>query len=421
MTVVSKRLGGGPASLQSPPQPESDVNGAVPLPFDAWGISRYYQEDPDVYIAVNTIAGAVCGQGYEIVSGGEEDETLRTLRSRFEGLAPESTLMETLRQVVIHLNLLGNGYLELARDREDRPCALWWCPATDLRRLKDGSGYLQVSGGCSTEFNAYAPSAETRRDLKKIGRWRSDAHEIVHLKLPNPRSRDYGLPPAYTVAKDILADAACKDSNIALFQNGLCPDYAVVVRGGTLSEETAATVREYLQEAHRGPSKHHGFLVLEAASGAGGATPEIDLVPIQGKLSDMQWAKFRQLNIESKVRAFRVPMSKAGINQFGRLGEASSRGEDDTFKYQVVEPQQTMIEHMFTRMLRLDFEATDLRFRFKELDPRDEWSRAQTASLLAGGRAVLTVNEARALLGLSPVEGGDTLSTLKEGRADGSV
>jgi HK97 family phage portal protein len=250
---------------------------------------------------------------------------------------------------------------------------------------------------------------EARKALRKGGKWRAGAHEILHFKLPNPNCRHYGLPPAYTVAKDILADTACKDSNIALFQNGLCPDYAVLVRGGTLSEETAGMVREYLQEAHRGPSKHHGFLVLEASGGAGGATPEIELVPIQGKLSDMQWNKFRQQNMESKVRAFRVPMSKAGINQFGRLGEASSKGEDDTFKYQVVEPQQTMIERTFTRALREEFGAAGLEFRFKELDHRDEWSRAQTASLLAGGKAVLTVNEARALLGLPPVGSGDTL------------
>ncbi|MBW3625855.1 MAG: phage portal protein [Armatimonadetes bacterium] len=104
-----------------------------------------------------------------------------------------------------------------------------------------------------------------------------------------------------------------------------------------------------------------------------------------------------------------MPMSKAGINQHGRLGEASSRGEDDTFKYQVVEPQQTMIERMFTRMLRLDFGVPEAEFRFRELDSRDEWGRAQTASLLAGGKAVLTVNEARALLGLPPVDGGDGL------------
>lgn len=410
MTVVSKRLGGGTASLQPPSQPETDLNGAIPLPFDTKGISRTYQEDPDIFVAVNAIASSVCGRGYEIHSreantGGKLEE----IQSRFEEFSPDGTFMETLRQVVIDLNLLGNGYLEISRDKEDRPHALWWAPATEIRKLREDRGYLQTNGSRTVEFNPYCPCADLRKQLRKGGRWRAGAHEILHLKLPNPNHRHYGLPPAYTVAKDVLADAACKDSNIAMFQNGLCPDYAVLVRGGTLSEETAQMVREYLQEAHKGPNKHHGFLVLEASGGPGGSVPEIELVPIQGKLSDMQWNKFRQLNIESKVRAFRVPMSKAGINQFGRLGEASSRGEDDTFKFQVVEPQQTMIERWFTRMLVQDFGLAGAEFRFRELDSRDEWSRAQTASLLTGGRAVLTVNEARALLGLPPVDGGDHL------------
>ncbi|MBW3625856.1 MAG: phage portal protein [Armatimonadetes bacterium] len=303
MTVVSKRLGGGPESLQPPSQPVTDLNGAYPLPFDARGISRYYQEDPDIFISVNAIASTVCGRGYEIA--GDEDHPLfppSALLSRFEGWTPEGTFMDTLRQVVIDLNLLGNGYIEIARDPDDRPNALWWAPATDLRKLRDDRGYLQLSGSRTVEFNPYTPSAEARRQRRKSGTWRNGAHEILHLKLPNPNSRHYGLPPAYTVAKDVLADAACKDSNIAMFQNGLCPDYAVLVRGGTLSEETARMVREYLQEAHKGPNKHHGFLVLEAAGNAGGTAPEIELVPIQGRMTDMQWNKFRQLNTESKVR-----------------------------------------------------------------------------------------------------------------------
>jgi hypothetical protein len=302
MTIVSKRLGQGTASLQSASPPESDLNGGVPLPFDARGISRYYQEDPDVFIAINAIASAVCGRGYEVA--GERDEPdlpLAAIQAQFEQFCPESTLIETLRQVVIDLNLLGNGYLELARDKSDRPNALWWAPATDIRRLRDLSGYVQTCAGRAVEFNTYTPSAEVRRNLRKGGTWKNGAHELLHLKLPNPNSRYYGLPPAYTVAKDVLADASCKDSNIAMFQNGLCPDYAVVVRGGTLTEETAETIKEYLQEAHRGPGKHHGFLVLETGVGVGGAVPEIELVPIQGKMTDMQWGKFRQMNIESKI------------------------------------------------------------------------------------------------------------------------
>ena len=77
---------------------------------------------------------------------------VRVIRARFEQFCPEGTFMETLRQVVLDLNLLGNGYLEVARDKSDRPESVWWAPATDLRRLKDLSGYVQTCGGRSVRF-----------------------------------------------------------------------------------------------------------------------------------------------------------------------------------------------------------------------------------------------------------------------------
>ena len=384
-----------------------DVRGVQPLPFDIAAVAKFYQEDPDVFIAVNTIASAVCGRGFEVVGGLPEEEA-NAAKGEVEQLSQEETFMEVLKQLVIDLNLLGNGYLEVARDRRDRPAAVYWVPATQMQRKRDMSGYVQSASGKTVEFNNYTPDPDRRAELRRAGRWRQGANEILHFRLPNPNSRYYGLPPTYTVAKDILSDAACKDSNMAFLQNGLCPDYAVLVKGGTVSEETVKMLKEYLRDAHTGPSKHHGFLLLEAVAGPGGERVEIELVPIQ-RHGDMQFVKYRQSNIEAKVRAFRVPMSKAGINQYGRLGEASSLGEDHTFKYQVIEPQQTMIEHAMTRMLQRDMGYESAEFRFLELDIKDESETARTAALLAGGAPILTVNEARAMMGLPPVEGGDKL------------
>jgi phage portal protein BeeE len=120
---------------------------------------------------------------------------------------------------------------------------------------------------------------------------------------------------------------------------------------------------------------------------------------MQSAVKEMPFLAYRRFAIENKVRAFRVPMSKAGINQYGRLGEAAGREETETFKTEVVEPQQTMVEHAFDRMLREDFGAPGLRFRFKELDLRDTAKLAETASRLVAGQAVLSVDEARAMLG----------------------
>lgn len=420
MPLISKRVR-PPATASAQVAPTvGPPDGAQPLPFDASAVARYYQEDPDVFIAVNAIASGVCGRGFEVVGALPQGRLLEA-KGRLEAMAGEGTFMETLKQVVIDLNLLGNGYLEVARDAADRPAWLFWVPATQMLRKRDMSGYVQSAGGKTVEFGVYTPDPAVREAARRAGRLRRGVNEVLHFRLPNPNSRYYGLPPAYTVAKDVLADSACKDSNIAFLQNGLCPDFAVLVKGGTLTEETIALLREYLRDAHTGPSKHHGFLLLESTTGPGGEKVEIELVPIQ-RAADMQFAKYRQSSIEAKIRAFRVPMSKAGINQYGRLGEGSSVGEDHTFKFQVVEPQQTSIEHALTKMVALDLGYRGAEFRFLEMDLEDQNQRARTASVLVGGAPVLTVNEARAMIGLPPVDGGDGLvAPARTGERDGSV
>jgi len=357
-----------------------------------------------VYLCCNAIAAKACGAGWEL-TGEAEGMTAEAARAFFEGATGERPLLETLRLAFLDLNLLGNAYLEVARDGRDRPAALWWVPAREVRARADGDGFCQRTGADRYAlFNPYTPKAADRAGLRSAGAWHGAegggwANEVIPLRLPNPNSRFYGLPPAYVAAKDILADAAVKDSNIAFFQNGMMPDYVLAVKGGTLSESTLEEIRTFLGETHRGPDRHHGMVVLEAMPGLPGESVSMEMIPMQQATREMPFLAYRKLAIENKVRAFRVPMSKAGINQYGRLGEAAGREETEAFKTEVVEPQQTMVEHVFQAMLRDDWGAAGLSFRFRELDLRDTARLAETAVRLTAGQPVLTVEEARAMLG----------------------
>ncbi|HEY3412225.1 MAG TPA: phage portal protein [Armatimonadota bacterium] len=400
--IVAKRIPAPPRSQQKTDTFAYDRMECEAPPYDLAALARTYEEDPDVYLCCNAIASKACGTGWEITGDGANTETARAF---FETGSRERPLIEALRLAFLDLNLLGNAYLEVARDGRDRPAAIWWVPAREMRCRRNGDGFCQrTSSDRYTLFNPYTPRAEDRAALRTSGAWhRTDggawANEVVAFRLPNPNSRYYGLPPAYLAAKDILADASVKDSNIAFFQNGMMPDYVLAVKGGTLSEGTMDEIRAFLRDAHRGADRHHGMVVMEALPSTMGENVSMELIPMQQATKEMPFLAYRRFAIENKVRAFRVPMSKAGINQAGRLGDASGREETETFKSEVVEPQQTMIEHIFDCLLRDDFLAPDLRFRFRELDLRDTVSLAETASKLVGGQPVLTVEEARAMLG----------------------
>jgi len=403
--IVAKRVESAPRSQQKTDTFAYDrMECAVP-PFPMEAVARAYVEDPDVYLCCNAIAAKACGAGWEI-SGSAPAEAL----AFFEDGSPDRPLIETLRLVFLDLNLLGSAYLEIARDAQDRPAAMWWVPACEVRARRNGDGYCQrTETDRYTMFNPYTPDRSRRQELRRTGAWHASreggwANEIIAFRLPNPAGKWYGLPPALLAAQDVLADACVKASNISFFQNGMMPDYVLSVKGGSLSDGTLEELRAFLNETHRGADRHHGMIVLEALP-AGDQTVGLELIPMQPAMKDMPFLAYRKFAIENKVRAFRVPLSKAGINQAGRLGEASGREETETFKSEVVEPQQTMVEHAFRRVLRSDFGATDAEFRFKDLDLRDTTRLAETASLLTGGSAVLTVDEARATLGYGPKGG----------------
>jgi len=404
--ILAKRLTAPPRSQQKTDTFAYDRMQCEAPPYDLGALARTYEEDPDVYLCCNAIAAKACGTGWELTgdSAGPQAEAARAF---FQSASRERPLIETLRLAFLDLNLLGNAYLEIGRDGKDKPAAIWWVPAREVRCRLNNDGYCQrTASDRYTLFNPYTPRAEDRAALRAAGKWhRTDdgawANEVIALRLPNPNSRHYGLPPAFLAAKDILADASVKDSNIAFFQNGMMPDYVLAVKGGTLSESTLEEIRAFLSDSHRGADRHHGMIVLEALPSTLGENVSMELLPMQQATREMPFLAYRRFVIENKVRAFRVPMSKAGISQAGRLGDASGREETETFNAEVVEPQQTTVEHLFDSVLRDDFGAAGLRFQFRELDLRDTTSLADTASKLVGGQPVLSVDEARAMLGYS--------------------
>lgn len=400
--IIAKRLSAPPRSQQKKDTFAYDRMGCETPPYDMAALSRAYEEDPDVYLCCNAIAAKACGTGWELTGDGNGASAARTF---FESGSRERPLIETLRLAFLDLNLLGNACIEVARDGRDQPAAMWWVPAREVRARRDGDGFCQRTGADRYAiFNPYTPRPEDRAAMRATGAWHKAAeggwaNEIIGLRLPNPNSRFYGLPPAYVAAKDILADAAVKDSNIAFFQNGMMPDYVLAVQGGALSESTLEEIRAFLRDSHQGADRHHGMIVLEALPSLQGEKVGLELIPMQQATREMPFLAYRKFAIENKVRAFRVPMSKAGINQAGRLGDSSGREETETFKAEVVEPQQTMVEHAFDSVLRHDFGTSEMSFRFKDLDLRDTARLAETAARLVGGQAVISVDEARAMLG----------------------
>jgi hypothetical protein len=97
-----------------------------------------------------------------------------------------------------------------------------------------------------------------------------------------------------------------------------------------------------------------------------------------------------------------VPLSKIGGGDSSSI--AAALAQDRTFKEQVARPAQTSLEKMINKVIK---EKTDiLEFRFNELTLTDEISQSQILTEYVKNK-IMVPNEARTILGLPHIDGGD--------------
>jgi len=109
--------------------------------------------------------------------------------------------------------------------------------------------------------------------------------------------------------------------------------------------------------------------------------------------------------------AHQVPLSKIGGGDSGAI--AAALAQDRTFKEQVARPAQRQLEKMINKVIR---EKTDiLELKFNELTLTDEIAQSQILERYVKTQ-VMVPNEARQILGLPMIAGGDEPAELNQGR-----
>jgi capsid portal protein len=218
--------------------------------------------------------------------------------------------------------------------------------------------------------------------------------------------------------KDILLDASAKISNLAFFENGMMPDWAVLVNGGSLTAESIQQIEDFLTDAHSGADKHHGMLYIAALPEMGGNAVKVEMVPLNAPHKDMAFKELHEASRDTILRCWGLSPGKAGVQSMGALGGGTNlMAETDSFKFEVVEPIQTRVEYSFNRILRLDFGFEGLLFEFAELDLKEERQNVEMATRAVGGSPFITVNEARAMIGL-PILVGEGYDKIPEPKQD---
>ncbi|MBB3288167.1 MULTISPECIES: phage portal protein [unclassified Rhizobium] len=211
-----------------------------------------------------------------------------------------------------------------------------------------------------------------------------------------------GLSPLRHALRMTGASAiAMQEFAANFFANSARPDYAL----GTeqkFDEKQIKQLRAEIEEKHQGVGNSHRPMLLHGG---------LKILPITMPLKDMEMVATRQLQIEEIARIYGVPPFMIGHNEkttsWGSGVEAMAVGfVRFTLRQHLTKFQTEMNRKLFRTASRTaEFDTSDL----ERADMKSLFESLRTAMGRAGEKPLMSQNEARRVIRLKRVEGGDNV------------
>jgi HK97 family phage portal protein len=224
-----------------------------------------------------------------------------------------------------------------------------------------------------------------------------EPHEVILLKYPDPDMPLRGRGPLQAAASTFDLDNFSEKWNTKFFKNSATPE-AVLATDQKLTKETRERIEKKLADKYRGVDNSHKTLILE-----GGL--KMDKLTISQK--DMDFIEQQRFSRDKILAIFRVPRTALGITD--DVNRANAEATDYVFAKRTIKPKmQGFIEQLNEFLLPLFPGTEQMVFDYDNPVPENvDQQIAQAAAGIQGG--YMTINEARELNDLDPVEGGDVL------------
>lgn len=309
-----------------------------------------------------------------------------------EDLNVEDDFNEILFKVWVDVESTGNGYLEIGRNRRGDIAYVGHIPSATLRVRKWRDGFIQIVQDKLTFFRNYGDSTTPDYFGKD-----PQPNEIMHFKKHTAKNAYYGVPDIIAAMSSVAGEKFASEYNLDYFENKAVPRYALIVKGAKLSSQAERRLLDYFRNEVKG--KNHGTLYIPVPAHMG-SNVDVKLEPIENKVQEGSFEKYRGGNRESIAMVHRVPKSKLGLSQ----GVAAAREDAKTFKVEVCAPAQRTVAKKINRLVS---EITDMySFTFEEYDLLDAETRSRIHDRYAR-IGVENPNEVRGELGYHPRRGGD--------------
>jgi PBSX family phage portal protein len=393
-----------------------DAFGVVQPPHDLAALAAIYEVSGPHYSAVNAKVSNIAGLGYNLVETRKTKRSLEALsandkavkKSRknlsehkdevedwLDGLNDEDSINEILENVWRDYEVTGNGYIEVGRKRDGEIGYVGHIPSHTIRVRRQRDGFVQISADKTQFFRNFG---ETARN--PIGT-DTNPNELIHIKRYSPAGGNYyGVPDIIAAQQAVAGNEFSAQFNLDYFENKAVPRHVITLKGANLGVNAQAELLSFFETGLKGQNHRSLFIPLPADDGINKV--EFNIEPVEAGTQDASFGKYRDSNRDEILMAHRVPITK--VSTASGVSLANAKDADKTFKEQVCQPQQSILEKKFNRIVK---EFTDAyEFKLNEMTLTD----ANTQSQIDERRVkngIDTANEIRIRDGKPGLDGGD--------------
>ena len=394
----------------------------VQPPYNLEYLARVYEISPYNYAAINAKVANIVGLGFDFVEtrktvealdGITDEKQLQRARKKLNNLRQdlnewledcneEETFKETLIKFYTDVEATGNGFLEIGRTSSGTIGYIGHIPSKTMRIRRMRDGFIQLLYGKAVFFRNFGDQ-ETPNPLSG---GEDRPNEIIHIKKYTPMNNYYGIPDIVAAANAMTGNEFAAKYNLDYFENKAVPRYIITVKGAKLSPESERKLLEFFQVGLKG--KNHRSLYVPLPADSPDQKVEFKMEPVEADSQDSSFNTYRKMNRDEILLAHRTPISKIGTPEGINL--AAARDADKTFKEQVCQPAQDILEKKLNKLIE---EATDaLKIKFNELTLTDEDTQSRIDERYLRMQ-VITPNEVRIRKGMVPLDTGDDVVILK--------
>src|SRR4051812_436500 len=183
-----------------------------------------YNSHADVSACVAIWAGGVTGKGWHwglIDPAGEPNRNQRKqldeLTTWLKNPNPTKRFSRILYELVAHMAVTGDSYLNKVTDAKGRIVELWGVHPATLRIVADEHGVIK---GYIQRYHGNQHTATF------------DAGEISRFQLPSVVNDLYGHSPLESVLEEVHVDLQALRANRAIFENGFKPSVILMMKDG---------------------------------------------------------------------------------------------------------------------------------------------------------------------------------------------